>query len=214
MTKSQVTSNTELWRLIGSRRSPYVRKVLILAEELGLAGRIELEPIVVSFRKTEPQPLNPHPLNQIPTLIAEGRPIYDSLVICDWLCSVAGESGASYMDSDRGRHDMLIRHALAQAMMDTEMKLYSERSRSGDGLNEYAQAYTIRLGRGCDALEEQAGDWQDRPFDIAQIATAAMLSYADLRLGHLGWRDGRPGLAAWFETVSARPSMRATEYQT
>ena len=46
--------------------------------------------------------------------------------------------------------------------------------------------------------------------DIGTIATACGLAYLDFRFADLGWREGRPRLAAWFAAFSARPSMAAT----
>ncbi|TXM81400.1 glutathione S-transferase, partial [Methylobacterium sp. WL122] len=42
------------------------------------------------------------------------------------------------------------------------------------------------------------------------IALACALGYLDLRFADLGWREGRPNLAAWLADFSERASMRAT----
>ena len=46
------------------------------------------------------------------------------------------------------------------------------------------------------------------------IAVAVTLSYIDFRLGELGWRNGRLGLAAWHEGFSRRDSMVKTALPT
>ena len=48
-------------------------------------------------------------------------------------------------------------------------------------------------------------------FDVASISVAAALGYLDFRQPDLGWRSQYPALADWFQTVSQRPSMLATE---
>ena len=48
------------------------------------------------------------------------------------------------------------------------------------------------------------------PIEIGQIAVGCALGYLDFRHGARNWRDGRPALAAWYETFSAHPSMIAT----
>jgi glutathione S-transferase len=48
------------------------------------------------------------------------------------------------------------------------------------------------------------------PVNAAKIAAGATLGYMDFRFAHLGWRDSRPKLAAWYADFSATPAMRAT----
>ncbi|MBJ3777079.1 glutathione S-transferase family protein [Acuticoccus mangrovi] len=208
-------TNEDALRLIGSRRSPYVRKTTLFAHEAGLAGRIALVPVVVNMRMLDPDPVNPHPLKQVPTLIApSGEAIYDSFVICSWLAEAAGPAGQALFEGPRGRTEVLTRHALAQSTMDHQIRLYSERRRFPDQPeSDFARGVGARLGWGCDALEDDAGGWMVGPFDLGQIAAAAMLSYMDFRFADLAWRDGRPKLAAWFDGLAERPSMLATVYQ-
>jgi hypothetical protein len=40
-----------------------------------------------------------------------------------------------------------------------------------------------------------------------------VLGYIDFRLGDIGFRNGRPVLAAFYDRFSARPSMAATKLQ-
>lgn len=211
---TQATSTPDL-RLIGSRRSPYVRKVLIFAAEIGLAPRVELVPIVVNFRKVEREASNPHPLNQVPTLIApDGMAIYDSDVICSWLAEQAGADALALFDGPRGRFEVAIRQSLAQSMIDVQMRLFSERTRDADGAeSDVATGARARLHWGLDALEQDRDGWMQGAFDIGQVTAAAMLSYMDLRHADLGWRAGRPALASWYAAVAARPSMLASEYR-
>jgi hypothetical protein len=39
---------------------------------------------------------------------------------------------------------------------------------------------------------------------------AAALGYLDFRFPELAWREGRRGLAAWFETAATRPGFAET----
>ncbi|HWU13262.1 MAG TPA: glutathione S-transferase C-terminal domain-containing protein, partial [Caulobacter sp.] len=63
------------------------------------------------------------------------------------------------------------------------------------------------LTAALDLLERQTPP-SDR-FEIGEIAVAAQLGYLDARQV-TDWRDGRPNLAAWFETASRRTAMVAT----
>ncbi len=73
-------------KLYYSATSPYVRKCLVSAHELGLRERIELLPAA-------PHPVNRdralivcNPLGKVPTLVTDdGTVLYDSHVICEYL---------------------------------------------------------------------------------------------------------------------------------
>jgi glutathione S-transferase len=75
-----------MMKLHWSPRSPYVRKVMIVAHELGLADRLEIVRTVVGGTKPHLELMRENPLGKIPTLVLEdGTIIYDSPVVCEYL---------------------------------------------------------------------------------------------------------------------------------
>ena len=69
-----------------SPRSPYVRKVMITAHELGLADRLQTVRTVVGGTEPHRALMTQNPLGKIPTLVLEdGTVIFDSPVICAYL---------------------------------------------------------------------------------------------------------------------------------
>jgi glutathione S-transferase len=62
-----------LMKLYGSSRSPFARKVMLAAHELGLAGRIQTVRSVVAMVKPARELLPENPLGKIPTLVLDGR---------------------------------------------------------------------------------------------------------------------------------------------
>ena len=64
-----------------------------------------------------------------------------------------------------------------------------------------------KVSRSLDMLE---GDRPATHVDIGTIAVACALGYLDLRFPEDRWREGRPQLAAWFETVSKQPCLVRT----
>ena len=77
-------------KLYYSSASPYARKVVVVAHELGLDKRIELVPASVVPLKPEPTISKANPLAKIPTLLTdEGEPLYDSGVITEYLDSLS-----------------------------------------------------------------------------------------------------------------------------
>ena len=65
------------------------------------------------------------------------------------------------------------------------------------------------LARALDALDGEATSF-DEVVDIGTIAIACALGYLDFRFPDEAWREGRPRLAAWYETMAKRPSMQQT----
>ena len=58
-------------KLHWSPRSPFVRKVMIFAHEVGLAARIELIRTVVAMSQANRELLRVNPIGNIPTLITD-----------------------------------------------------------------------------------------------------------------------------------------------
>ena len=81
--------------------SPYVRKVMVMAHEAGVADRIRLTPVKT---REEPHTILPfNPLAKIPALVLDdGSTIYDSPVICE------------YLDAEFGGHRLLAASGAAR----------------------------------------------------------------------------------------------------
>src|SRR3954449_13055856 len=74
-----------------SPRSPFVRKVMIAAHELGLSERIETVRTVVAASQPNTELMKDNPQSRLPTLrLADGTAIYDSPVICEYFDMLAG----------------------------------------------------------------------------------------------------------------------------
>ncbi len=66
-----------------------------------------------------------------------------------------------------------------------------------------------RAARCYDALEDLV-DRFSPTLDMSLVSTAASLGYADGRHPGDNWRDGRPKLTAWNETMLKRPAVADT----
>jgi glutathione S-transferase len=70
-------------KLHWSPRSPFVRKVMIVAHERGLVSRIACVRTIAATAKPHAELIRDNPLSKIPTLVLDdGTVIYDSPVIC------------------------------------------------------------------------------------------------------------------------------------
>jgi glutathione S-transferase len=190
-------------------KSPRVRKVRVAAHELGLAGRIEL---VTSPPGSDPELLADNPLGQIPTLVLDdGTALYDSVVICEYLDSLAPRP--VLFPPAPERWPVLRDRALADAMLDAAVRHFQHQQvppprQDPDLLAKEMQ----RIERGLDRLDREAGRWGER-VTIAQVSTGVVLAYLDVRFAALAWREKRPDLAAWFDVFARRPSMTETPLQ-
>ena len=73
-------------KLFHSTASPFVRKVMVLAYETGLAERLELVSALVSPVNRAEAVVAHNPTGHIPTLLLDdGTALYDSTVICQYL---------------------------------------------------------------------------------------------------------------------------------
>ncbi len=199
-------------KLYWSTRSPFVRKVMVFAHETGLADRIERVKTIVAPTKPNAEVMALNPLNKLPTLILDdGRALYDSRVICEYLDGLHG-GPRLFPAEPSARIETLRRQALGDGMKDFLLVWLSERSRPATQQSpELIAACRAKLTTVLDALEREAPSLTAAPFSIAHIAIGCALGYADFRFNDEAWRTGRPQLAAWAETIHARPSFQATQ---
>jgi glutathione S-transferase len=199
-------------KLFWSSRSPFVRKVMVVAHEVGVAGRIETERVVVGADKPNAQVMRANPLNKIPTLLLDdGTALYDSRVICEYLDSLHGGARLFPVEA-KARLGALRRQALGDGLMEVLVARLGEQNRPPQTRSEtHLAAYRLKIAAALDWLEREAGGLRE-PIDIGQVAIACALAHLDFRFGADQWRSGRDALAAWHADFARRPSMRATEF--
>ena len=191
--------------------SPYVRKVLVTARELGLADAIETVFLRPSPIQADPLLSRDNPLSKIPALVRDdGRALYDSPVICEYLDALAG-GGRVLPASGDARWEVLRTQALADGILDAAVLVFYERTQRPAALQweAWIAGQSQKARQGLDALEAQADTFAETP-DIGQIAAACTIGWLEFRapLGEL--RATRPRLFAWYDRFAARPAMQAT----
>lgn len=198
-------------RLFWSSRSPFARKVMVAAHELGIAGRIETVRVVVSGTAPNEAVLHHNPLGQIPTLLLEdGSALFDSAVIVDYLDHAFGEHRLLPRDG-AARFAVLRLQAIGDGMMENSVRRLGERSRGALGSAAHAEGHRLKLGRALDRMEQEAASLAS--VDAGSIAVACGLGHLDFRFADDDWRTARPRLAAWYADFAARPSMQATAHR-
>ena len=197
-------------KLHWSPRSPFVRKVMIVAHELGLAERIACVRTVAAMAKPHAELMKDNPLSKIPTLVLDdGTVIYNSPVICEYLDTLAAPPKL-FPAAAVARFTALRRQALGDGFLEMMVLLRDERMRSPPS-DRHIASTAVRKAAVLQALEAEATALSATPFGIGHIAIGCALSYLDFRFADEDWRKGHPRLADWHGAFAARPSVRATE---
>ncbi len=194
-------------KLCYSATSPFVRKVVVAAIELGLDGRIERQPTSAWDPATRLVEINP--LSKVPALVTDsGEALYDSPVICEYLDSLGG--GKLFPAAGAARWAALRQQALADGIMDAGVSARMEMQRPAEKQSaDWAARQKAAIRRALDALEAEAAALNGA-LTIGQVAVGCALGYLDFRYEADEWRKGRPKLAAWYDGFARRPSMSTT----
>jgi len=197
-------------KLHWSPRSPFVRKVMVVVHELGLADRISCVRTVAALTKPHAELMQDNPLSKIPTLVLDdGTVIYDSPVICQYLDGIGG-APKLHPAEPKARLAALRRQALGDGFLDMLVLLRDERLRANPSDVHQASA-AVRKAAVLDSLDLESAALSTAPFGIGHIAIGCALSYLDFRYADEVWRKGHARIAGWYATFAARPSVRATE---
>ncbi|HWM48519.1 MAG TPA: glutathione S-transferase [Xanthobacteraceae bacterium] len=197
-------------KLHWSPRSPFVRKVMIAAHELGLVDRMTCVRSVAATTRPHAELMKDNPLSKIPALVLDdGTPLYDSRVICEYFDSLHDGPRLFPVES-RARWLALRRQALGDGMLDLLVLWRGENDRPHKS-EPHLASFAVRRAACLAALEKEALSLHDGPFTIGHIAIGCALSYLDFRFAALPWRKGHPHLTQWHASFSARPSAQATE---
>lgn len=196
-------------KILFSPNSPFVRKCLVAAHELGLGKQLQLlasnaNPVQ---RDAEIIPLNP--LGKVPTFLTDdGQVLYDSRVICEYLNDRAG--GALIPAAGAARWETLTLQSLGDGMSEAALLARYEDVTRPEPLRwtEWRTAQLDKAETSLAHLEARPALLQGR-VDLGSLAIGAALWYLDLRFADLGWRGRYPGVAAWYAAFSQRPSMQA-----
>jgi glutathione S-transferase len=197
-------------KLHWSPRSPFVRKVMVVVHELGLADRVTCVRTVAASTKPHAELMQDNPLSKIPTLVLDdGTVIYDSPVICQYLDSLDPVPKLHPIEP-KARLVALRRQALGDGFLDMLVLLRDERLRANPSEVHKASA-AVRKAAVLKSLDQEAENLAATPFGIGHIAIGCALSYLDFRYADEDWRKGHPRIAGWHATFAARPSVRATK---
>jgi glutathione S-transferase len=204
-------------RLYVTPASPWVRRVRVTILELGISDRFEFVQTKWphSWGTQTVTTLGPDftaatPVARIPALVADSVTLTDSHAICDYL---NGEFGGYRLLAREGaaRWKALATIAIANGIIEAQVARRAELLRTGeDRSDDFIAKMRDRQFRCYAALEAQHLPAFATTFDLAQITTAVACSYDEWRYGR-DWRKSAPKLAAWYDSVADRSSLKATQ---
>ena len=198
-------------KIYGDLISPFVRMTVAAAHEVGLGDKVQhiVEPVKPTEVNARLSSLSP--IGKIPVLETDhGHGVYDSRVIIEYLCHVAGNTTLIPHDGVK-RFRVLTLQALGQGIADSAVAYRYETAMRPKGLQweDWMARTETRLHASFDDLE---GNWMETLHEVnaGSLAVAVSLAYIDFRLPDLHWRSGRPKLGHWHEAFSGRDSMVKT----
>lgn len=196
-------------KLYWSPKSPYVRKVMICAHELGVDNRLKLVRAVAAMLKPNPEIMVDNPFSKIPTLVREdGLALFDSVVICEYLNDLV--QGDLFPNQGEAKWQALRWHALADGLIDALILWRNERERVQPSLDLIA-AFDLKVRSTLTLLEEEADALSLAPLNIGTLTVGCALGYLDYRFEGLHWRNLTPALSRWYATLSELDSFQTTQ---
>ncbi len=194
-------------KLIGSRNSPYVRKIRVLLAEKNLACEFVEEDVW----KADTRMARFNPLLKVPALILDdGESLFDSVVIAEYLDTLPGTRfiPAAAVERARVRRD----EALGDGIADAGITIFLERKREASRQDPAwiaRQRDKVEAGVAAIARSLAAKPASARQMTLGDIACGCALFWLEFRLPEFRWRED-PALKAWAENLESRASFAAT----
>jgi glutathione S-transferase len=198
-------------QLLGSLTSPFSRKVRICLIEKGLSYTLLLEDGWDINSKLH----EINPLGKIPCLVLpDGRPIFDSSVIADYLDGMSDINPLlPQLSLDKARVKTF--EALADGLLDAA--ILARREKIFRPSAEQSEAWIKRqMGKVQESLRylsDSIGASEYcylNTFTIADIAIACALDWLDFRMPEVAWRTDHPSLNIYLSRLILRPSFLST----
>jgi len=166
-------------KLLHSAASPFVRKCLVAAHELGLRERIELVPAAAHPVNRDRSVVAHNPLGKIPTLIPdEGAALYDSRVICEYLNDELGDYRLCPRSGRERWHILSVVSVATSGIMECQVMRRAEMLRKRDASQnkqEFSPSFVRkmmeRMDRCYQRLDELPHDFR-ADVDLGRIAAA------------------------------------------
>ncbi len=199
--------------LIWAGTSPFARKVMIVAHELGITDTIQTTDGTGTPIAPNSSTVSYNPLGKLPCLVPDDGPaIFDSRIICQYLIARAGDT--KLLPEGSARWETLTLESLGDGICDAGILIRYETVLRPEALrwSEWLDGQWRKIDRALDTAESLWTAHLAGSFDLGHASLGSALGYLDFRYGDREWRSARPNLAAWYdEKFVKRASAIATE---
>ena len=187
--------------LISHKLCPYVQRARIVLAEKNIPHAIEF----IDLTNKPDWFLKLSPLGKVPVLCVDGRALFESAVIAEYLDEISSGSLHPVDAFDKANNRSWIEFAsvtlaqIATFYRANDVRGFADATRS---LREQFVRLNGELG---------AGPWfNGAAFSIVDAAFAPVFRYFDVieQVGDFGFFDGLTHLKAWRTGLTARPSVR------
>lgn len=193
-------------KLFHTANSPYARRARLVAR----AARVKIEEVDMSpLAERTDELLELGPGAKVPGLLTDsGTYICETILITRYLNDAAG-GRLTPRDADRAEK-VLELEGIGSLLMDSLfLRSHEKRREDGEKSQAVIDKEAARAARCYDALNQRLAN-QPTVLDMGTIAAVSALGYADWRHQEDNWRDGRPGLTAWFNEMMVNPAVAET----
>jgi glutathione S-transferase len=195
-------------KLLGSRTSPFVRKIRVLLAE----KQISYEFVEENVWSPDSGVPKFNPLNKVPALVLdEGECLYDSQVIAEYVDALPGVNfiPAPLHERVRVRRD----EALGDGIAEAGVAIFLERKREGARQDPaWIARQADKVNAGIAALSQSIASKPSagaRRMTLGDIACGCALFWLEFRLPEFRWREDAV-LRSWAENLESRASFAAT----
>lgn len=194
-------------RLYGTFTSPYVRRVRVVALELGLP----FEVVDTTTEEGQAAMRAVNPLWKVPTVELDGTPIMDSRNITEHLLRIHGPGPLAAMGPDdlEARNVYTVIDGVVDALINT---FYLARDGVAGEQASYMKKQHERAAAGMAWLEQRVDDvWltRERAFGLVEIALCTSVEWMRFRSTYPVQRH--PALMRCVEHHAERPSLAKTQ---
>jgi glutathione S-transferase len=196
-------------KLVGTKLSPYVRKIRVILAEKNLPFEFMEESAWTPDTKVP----SFNPLNKVPALVMDdGEAIFDSIVISEYLDAISGGGliPGEPAQRARARRDEALGNGIADAGVTVRLERQRDASKQDAA---WIARHLDKVDGGIAAISRHLGSKQylggAKP-NIGDIGCACALLWLEFRMPELKWREAHPNLKNWAERMESRPSFRAT----
>jgi glutathione S-transferase len=199
-------------KVYGFPLSPFVRKVLVVAQEKG----VDTQVVPTNPMQPDDEFVGASPYRKIPAIDDDGFRLADSSAIAHYLEAKHPQPALLPADPQARAKAVWFDEVADTIVMAAGGPMLFNRFVKprvlGQECDEAVAASSIEALEGrLGYLESVAGDgWLDGAFSLGDISVASVLK----SLTYGGWELDRgkyPRLAAWFERVQARPAWQAAQ---